>query len=139
MKFLVDANVLCEPTRPAPDAGALQWLRKHEADLVVNPIILGEIEYGILQLSPGRKRTQLARWFTKGIQRLRTLDFDAATASIWAALLARLRARGLGMPVKDSLVAATAIAHGLTVATRNVTDFRNAGVPLVNPFVSRAR
>jgi len=62
------------------------------------------------------------------------LEFDAATASAWARLLARLKKNGLAMPVKDSQIAATALLHGLTVATRNVADYRNAGVSVVNPF-----
>ncbi len=134
MKFLVDANVLSEPTRSAPEPRVIEWLRRNETDLTVNPIVLGEIEYGILLLPAGRRRTRLQDWYGKGIQRMRSLDLDARAASAWAGLLARLRRKGLAMPIKDSLIAATAIAHGLTVATRNTADYRHAGVPLVDPF-----
>ena len=48
MKFLVDANVLSEPTKPAPETRVVQWLRENEAELAINPIVLGELEYGIL-------------------------------------------------------------------------------------------
>ena len=64
------------------------------------------------------------------------LDFDAETASTWAQLLARLKKHGLAMPVTDSQIAATALHHDLTVATRNVVDYRHAGVSVVNPFES---
>lgn len=134
MKFLVDANVLSEPTKPAPDARVVEWLRRHERDLAVNPIILGELEYGILLLPASRRRVRLEQWFTDGVQRLRVLDFDTATAAAWARLLAKLKKKGHAMPIKDSLIAATALAHGLTVATRNANDFRNAGVAVENPF-----
>lgn len=134
MKFLVDANVLSEPTKAAPDARVLQWLRQNESELATNPIVLGELEYGILLLAPGRKRTRLQQWFAQGARRIRTLEIDTRTASTWAALLARLKKKGLAMPIKDSLVAATALVHGLTVATRNTRDYVNAQVPLVNPF-----
>lgn len=134
MKFLVDANVLSEPTQPAPDAGVIDWLREHERDFVVNPIVLGELEYGILILTAGRKRRRLEEWFAELARRLRSLDFDASTAGEWARLLARLKRRGKAMPVKDSLIAATALAHGLSMVTRNVVDFKNAGVKVVNPF-----
>lgn len=134
MNFLVDANVLIEPTKPAPSVHVIEWLREHEPRLVVNPIILGEIEYGILLLPAGKKRTRLLSWFSDGVQRMRALDFDARTASAWAALLARLKRKGQAMPVKDSLIAATALAHGLTIATRDSADYRHAGVPLVDPF-----
>ena len=135
MKFLVDANVLSEPTKPAPEARVVAWLRAHERELAVNPIILGELEYGILLLPASRRRTRLEQWFAGGVLRMRVLDFDASTASAWAHLLARLKKKGRVMPIKDSLIAATAMAHDLTVATRNANDFRHAGVTVENPFL----
>jgi predicted nucleic acid-binding protein len=139
VKYLVDANVLSEPTKPTPDGRVVEWLRRHERDLAVTPIILGELEYGILLLSSGRRRARLEQWFSAGVQRLRVLDFDTASAATWARLLARLRKKGAAMPLKDSLIAATALVHGLTVATRNSQDFRNAGVKVLNPFKPGAR
>jgi len=115
VKYLVDANILSEPTKPVPDGRVVEWLRHHEPDLAVNPIILGELEYGILLLPAGRRRSRLERWFAEGIQRLRVLDFDAATAATWARLLARLKRKGVAMPIKDSLIAATALTHGLSI------------------------
>ena len=135
MKFLVDANVLSEPTKPEPVRRVVNWLRKHETDLAVSPIILGEFEYGILLLPAGRRRTRLGEWFAGGIKQLNVVELDAQTASIWAKLLADLKRKGRVMPIKDSLIAATARQHRLTVATRNVGDYRHAGVSVVNPFV----
>ena len=134
MTYLVDANVLSEPTRPAPDAAVVRWLRRHERSLAVDPVILGEIRFGILLLPHGRRRQRLERWFDSGIRRLHCLPWEAETGLRWAALLATLRATGRAMPVKDSLIAATALAHGMTVATRNVADFAKAGCAVVNPF-----
>ncbi len=134
MKYLVDANVLSEATRPTPQVAVLQWLQDHEADLVVTPIVLGEIEYGIRLMPAGKKRSQLLDWFRIGIQRLRVLDLDSGTGAVWAELLARLKRKGQVMPVKDSLIAASAIQHQLTIVTRNLTDFRHVGVPLIDPF-----
>lgn len=136
MSYLVDANVLSELTKPAPDEKAIRWLRQHEQDLVVNPIILGEIEYGILAMPPGRRRNRMEEWFERVIQTLEVVDMDKETAAAWARLLAKLKKRGLAMPVKDSLIAATAIAHGFQVATRNTADFKNTGVPVENPFAA---
>jgi len=132
--YLVDANVLSEPTRPAPDAAVVRWLRRHERSLAVDPVILGEIRFGILLLPRGRRRQRLERWFDSGIRRLHCLPWEADTGLRWATLLATLRATGRAMPVKDSLIAATALAHGMTVATRNVADFAKAGCAVVNPF-----
>ena len=137
MKYLVDANVLSEPTKPVAEPQVVAWLRDNERHLAVNPIVLGEIQYGILLLPPGRKRKRLGQWFAAGVQRMRVLDIDTATAATWARLLARLKAGGRAMPVKDSLIAATALVHKLTVATRNTSDYQHAGVRLVDPFQSR--
>lgn len=134
MKYLVDANVLSEPTKPQPDANVVDWLRAYEAELVVNPIVLGELEYGILLLPSSRRRTRLSKWFAQGVANIRVLEIDAATAAAWARLLAELRHNGREMPVKNSLIAATARQHRLTVATRNVSHYENAGVQLVNPL-----
>jgi predicted nucleic acid-binding protein len=135
VKYLVDANVLSEPTKPMPDPRVLEWLRAHEADIVVNPVVLGELRFGILILPQGRKRSALEDWFDAGVGRLHCLPWDADTGLRWAELLARLRSTGKAMPLKDSLIAATAAVHGLTVATRNRGDFVNAGVRIVDPFV----
>jgi toxin FitB len=132
--FLVDANVLSELTRADPYARVVEWLRRHEADLAVDPIILGEIRFGILLLPRGKRRARLERWYEQGVERIHCLPLDAATGSRWAQLLADLRATGRAMPIKDSLIAATALTHGLTVATRNQRDFANAGVEVVDPF-----
>jgi toxin FitB len=134
VKFLVDANVLSEATKVAPSDACVNWLRRHERDLVVDPVILGEVRYGILLLPEGKRRTSLERWFDGGIQRLECLAWDADTGMRWAELLATLRRGGRAMPIKDSLIAATALTHGLTVATRNRSDFDQAGVAVVDPF-----
>jgi predicted nucleic acid-binding protein len=137
VKFLVDANVLSEPTKTAPNDNALRWLRLHERDLVIDPVILGELRFGILLLPKGKRRTKLERWFDAGVERLHCLPWEAETGLRWAELLAFLRTSGRTMPIKDSLIAATALVHGLAVATRNETDFVKAGVTIVDPFVQR--
>ena len=134
MKYLVDANVLSEPTKPVPDSRVVAWLREHESDIAVDPVILGELRFGILILPRGRKRTALERWFNVGAGRLHCLPWDAETGLKWAELLARLRIAGKAMPIKDSFIAATAVVHGLAVATRNRAGFVNAGVRVVDPF-----
>jgi predicted nucleic acid-binding protein len=112
----------------------LEWLRVHEPDITVDPIMLGELKFGILCLPKGKKRTALEGWFERVVGRVHCLPWDANTGIKWAELLARLRAAGKAMPIKDSLIAATAATHGLAVATRNRVDFANAGVGIVDPF-----
>ena len=88
MRYLVDANVLSEPTKPAPHPKVVDWLRRHERDLVVDPIILGEVRFGILLLAKGRKRRRLEQWFDAGVERLHCLPLDAQTGFRWAQLVA---------------------------------------------------
>lgn len=137
MKYLVDANILSEPTKPSPEPGVIEWLRTHEREIAVDPLILGELRFGILLLPKGKKRTELERWFDAGVQRLHCLPWEAETGLKWAELLARLRASGRAMPIKDSLIAATALTHDLIVATHNRSDFEKANVRIVDPFVTR--
>ena len=134
MKYIVDANLLSEATKPDPAPQVLEWLRLNEQNFAVTPVVLGELEYGILLLPSSRRKKQLELWFEKIRSTAHCLDFDSKVASSWAHLLAHLKSKGHAMPIKDSLIAASAIAHNLTVATRNTRDFKNARVPLLNPF-----
>lgn len=136
MKYLVDANVLSEPTKPGPHGGVVEWLRSNERELVVDPIILGEVRFGILLLPKGMRRTRLERWFDAGVQRLHCMPWEAEHGLRWAKLIASLRASGRAMPVKDSLIATTALVHDLAVATRNRAHFDLAGVEVVDPFAA---
>ncbi len=134
MIYLVDANVLSEATNPEPAPGVIEWLRKNEREITVDPVILGEIRFGIRLLPRGKRRARLERWFENGVQHIDCLPWEAATGLRWAQLLADLRASGQSMPIKDSLIAASALVHNLTIATRNQRDFEKAGVEVVNPF-----
>ena len=135
MKYLVDANVLSEPTKPSPNSHVVDWLRTHEPDIAVDPVILGELRFGILIVPKGKRRTALERWFDTGVGRLHCLPWEADSGLQWAELLANLRKAGKSMPIKDSVIAATALVHDLTVATRNRIDFAKAGVRVIDPFL----
>lgn len=133
MKHLVDANVLSEATKPDPDLRVVEWLRRNERSIVVDPIILGEVRFGILLLARGARRAGLERWFERGIGRIQCVPWDSAVGLRWAQLLADLRRRGRPMSIKDSLIAASALAHDLAFATLNQQDFKPAQVRLVDP------
>jgi predicted nucleic acid-binding protein len=133
--YLVDAHVLSEATKARPDAKVVDWLRHNESELVVDPIILGGIRFGIYLLPAGKRRRRLERWFKQGVAKLTCLPWTAETGLRWAKLLADLRRAGKAIPIKDSLIAATALAHNLVVVTRNTRDFRDVGVKVFDPFV----
>ena len=111
-------------------------ISRAQGDLVVDPFIIGEIRFGNLLLPRGKRRARLEQWFDAGVQRLHCLPWEADSGLRWAELLAQLRASGRAMPIKDSLIATTALVHGLTVATGSRADFEKARVRVVNPFTT---
>jgi len=134
MTYLVDANVLSEPTKPAPSSKVIDWLSANERNLVVDSIILGELCIGVLALVPGRKRRQLEHWFDALMQTIECLPWDATISRRWAKLVVDLKQKGKTMPLLDGMIAATALQHDLTIATRNTRDFRKAGLKVIDPF-----
>jgi hypothetical protein len=133
MTYLVDANVISEPTKPAPSSKVVDWLSTNEGNLVVDSIILGELCIGILALTHGRKRRQLEQWFGDVAQTIDCLPWDGTISRRWAKLVVDLKRKGDKLPLLDSMIAATALHHELTVATRNTRDFERAGVKVLDP------
>lgn len=134
MSYLVDANVLSEPTKPLPDARVIEWLSAHEGDLFVDSIIMGELGIGIHALPSGRKRSRLEQWFEALAETIECLPWDVSIARRWARLVVESKRKGRPLPLLDGMIAATALTHGLTVATRNTRDFQKAGVKVIDPF-----
>jgi hypothetical protein len=134
MTYLVDANVLSEPTKPTPSSKVIDWLSANERNLVVDPIVLGELYIGILALPPGRKRRQLEQWFDALMQTIECLPWDATISRRWAKLVVDLKRKGETMPLLDGMIAATALQHDLSIATRNTRDFKKAGLKVFDPF-----
>ena len=134
MIYLVDANVLSEPTKQSADSRVIAWLDANESNLIVDSIIIGELRVGILALPRGRKRDRLEQWFETLVDTIDCIPWDSAISQRWAALVVDLRRRGETVPVLDGMIAATALQHDLIVATRNIRDFQKTGVKTLNPF-----
>ena len=134
MTYLVDANVLSEPTKQAANSKVVDWLTANEANLVVDPIIIGELRIGILGLPRGRKRERLEEWFDAIVETIECLPWDATVSRRWASLVVELKRKGETVPLLDGMIAATALEHDLIVATRNTRDFNKTGVKTFNPF-----
>jgi predicted nucleic acid-binding protein len=138
VSYLVDTDIFCELVRSKPDDGVVQWLRDHEGELYISTVTIGEIRRGIEGLPNGKRKAGLQSWLTGLCSRMegRILSFNASVAHIWGQMVARCDKKGVTLPTADSQLAATAQRHGLTVVTRNVADFKSAGVKLINPFLS---
>jgi len=134
MMYLVDANVLSEPTTDMADSKVVAWLNANESNLVVDSIIIGELLIGILALPRGRKRDRLEQWYESLVETIDCIPWDATVSQRWAALLVELKRKGKTVTLLDGMIAATALQHDLIVATRNTRDFQKTGVKTFNPF-----
>jgi hypothetical protein len=133
--YLVDANVLSEAVRARPDERVLAWLQRYDPLLHVSTLTLAEILKGVYLLPAGSKRKRLDIWFEQlsATFASRIVPFDEDAARTWAVFYAKHQLKGRPLGSFDSLIAASAIAHGHTLATRNTADFP-ADVPVVNPW-----
>jgi predicted nucleic acid-binding protein len=138
VSYLLDTNVISEATKRQPSAGVQSWLAAQSNDsLFLSAITLGEIRRGLLLLEAGKKKRTLLRWLNEEIKPVfasRILPVDTAVMEHWAQLQATSEKAGRRLPAMDSLIAATALAHGLILATRNTADFQSTKVPLLNPW-----
>jgi len=134
MPYLLDTNVLSEPVKPSPNPKLLRWLARHDAEVFVSVLTLGEIVKGIQMMPSGKRRQRMEEWLAEIEQWAanRLVPVDAAVMREWGAHAARQSKQGRVLDVMDSLLAATALSHGLTLASRNLADFPD--VPAVNPW-----
>jgi len=136
MKYLLDTNVLSETTKSQPNKNVLNWFANTlDTDMYISVITIGEIVQGIEKLSDEAKQKKLSVWLNNIINygfngRVANIDVDIMTT--WGKLQAKLSRT---LPIQDSLIAATALTHNMTVATRNVKDFEGiSNLKVINPW-----
>ena len=138
MNLLLDTNVLSEVQRPTPAPKVLAWLDRVDEDRTFMSVAsIAELRRGIALLDDGRRRMALTAWLNHDLPTRfaeRVLPIDHAVAERWGDLMAQSRRSGIALSVMDGIFAATALAHQLTLVTRNVKDFAALGVPLLNPW-----
>lgn len=140
--YLVDTNIPSELTRDTPDAHVVDFLEDAGREsLFLSVMTLGEICKGIDILPISPKRTALQNWLDKDVRswfRSRILPVTESIAERWGHLAAVAKRRGVTVAVVDGVLAATALEHDLTLVTRNVKDFADLGVVLLNPWSKQA-
>ena len=135
MSYLVDTNVLSELRRKEPNPRVVAWFEERPATtLYISVLTLGEIRKGIEALRKSKRKLKLLDWFDTELPAFfagRILPIDEEVADRWSRLLA---AAGRPLPAIDSLLAATALTHGLALVTRNVDDFPHPDLEIINPW-----
>ena len=135
MTYLIDTSVISELTRKQPSQRVVDWLDGMPADrLHVSVLTLGELRKGVAALPAGARRDRIDAWLAADLPAWfedRVIPIDGDVADVWGRMLAQT-----GRPVGavDSLIAATALRHGLRVVTRNTAAFRFPGLAVENPW-----
>ena len=138
MKFLLDTCVLSEFIRKKPSSKLIYWIStKDEADLYLSVLTLGELQQGISKLADSKRKLSLQSWLDNDVTKRfdnRIISIDRDIIDRWGRLQGTGMRQGRNFPVIDSLLAATAITHGMTVVTRNVNDLKETGASIRNPW-----
>ena len=131
--FLLDTNVVSELRHARPHPSVERWIESIPAEnLYLSPMTVGEIQAGIeiTRVQDTAKADEIEAWLDSLLDGFNVILPDSDTFRVWAKLMHR-QSDTLTM---DALIAATAIVNSLTVVTRNVRDFQQLGVPVLNPF-----
>lgn len=135
MSYLIDTNVLSELRRRQPDDNVVSWMaNRPSSTLYLSVLTLGELRKGIDALADGERKSRLIDWLEVELPSFfagRILPIDARVADRWGRLMAQAKRP---LPAIDSLLAATALVHGLTLVSRNVRDFQHPDLQVLDPW-----
>jgi predicted nucleic acid-binding protein len=138
VRILLDTNVISEPQKPQPSAAVERFLRDTpEEGLYLSIITIAELYRGVALMAEGRRRIRFSEWVAAELPERfgdRLLPISTSVAALWGDVMAQSRRSGLNMPIMDGFLAATAAAHSLAIATRNVRHFSSLGLTIVDPW-----
>jgi len=138
VKYLLDTCLISELVKKEPNPAVVNWLdERDEQALFLSVLTLGELQKGISKLPAGARKDELQAWIEHDlVERFsgRIIEVDLGTALIWGKMQGESAQKGEILPVMDSLIAAAAAAHGLSVVTRNVKDIERCGIRVCNPW-----
>lgn len=140
MNYLLDTCLISELAKSKPDKKVVDWvLSENETGFYVSVLTFGELHKGIEKLPESKKKDELRSWIEDELKNRfqnRIIDIDMRVSILWGKIQCVAEKKGKPMPAIDSLIAATALAHDLTVVTRNVSDMEQSGVMLLNPWAN---
>ncbi|MDP1872167.1 MAG: type II toxin-antitoxin system VapC family toxin [Gallionella sp.] len=138
--YLLDTCVLSELVKANPESAVLAWMaERKEHELFVSAMTIAELYRGIAKLPTSPRKSDLTVWLQQveaGFDE-RVMSFTLDTAHVWAQMCANAEAAGKSMAAFDSIIVATAVEHSLCLVTRNIRDFSNVSVELLNPWPAR--
>ena len=138
MKYLLDTCVISELVKAKPNKKVVSWVTSNdEASFYLSSLTFGELYKGASKLPDSKRKKKLFLWIEQDLKERfanRILDIDLLVARTWGELQGASESSGNPMPAIDGLIAATGLAHDLTVVTRNITDMQQSGASLLNPW-----
>ena len=135
LRYLLDSNLISEPTKPKPCLNVIHQLNLNERMMGVPSLVIHEMQYGYLKMPEGQRKNAIAEYLKSVVSLLPVLNYDEKSARIHAEIRAHLQTQGMTLPFVDGQIAAIAIANGLTLVTRNTQDFQKIpGIRLENWF-----
>ncbi|HEV2330824.1 MAG TPA: type II toxin-antitoxin system VapC family toxin [Verrucomicrobiae bacterium] len=134
--FVADTDLISELRQKAPNPKVLQWMHDHDHELFLTAVTIGEIKKGVEPYPEGRKKHELSAWFGSLLQDFEgyILEYSRDEGLVWGTLYATAQKAGRKPPAFDSLNAAIALRHGLTLVTRNEKDYTATPVKVFNPW-----
>lgn len=135
VSWLLDTNIVSEAMRPRPEVAVMENLARYEGELAIPAPVWHELRYGWLRMPDGQRKDAVGRFVQDVVGTLPVVPYDAAAARIHAELRQSRERAGFTLPFVDGQIASVAIAHGLTLVTRNTKDFAElTGLRLANWF-----
>ena len=137
MNYLLDTCTISEPKQKQPNEEVLEWIdAQDESKLFLSVLTIGEIRKGIVRLESGRKKAELENWLEQLRIRFsrRILTLSEKTFLVWGKMYGEFEQKGIMRPAFDSLLEATALEHDLIFVTRNIKNFQNSQVTILNPW-----
>jgi len=138
MSYLIDTCCISELVKKKPNPNVVKWFSdRDELSMYLSVITFGELRKGIQKLSDSKKKKELNRWVKEDLNRRfknRVLSINMEEVNKWGEILATAEKAGKPLPAIDSLIAATALVHDLSVVTRNTKDMEGSGVEIINPW-----